>query len=231
MTMASNRQAQRKRAAKIIALLKKAYPQSGCSLRFKTAHQLLVATILSAQATDEQVNKITPALFRKYRTIEAFASVALPELEADIRSIGLFRNKAKSIKESAVMILHRFGGRVPDTLDEIIALPGVGRKTGSVVLGTWYGTAEGVVVDTHVKRLSRLLGLTRHDDALKIEHDLIDLIDHKDWIILTHLFIDHGRAVCIARRPRCEACVLNTLCPSAGLFASSARRRKPTTGQ
>jgi endonuclease III len=215
MTIREDKQAQKKRAAKIVALLKKTYPDSGCSLTFKTAHQLLVATILSAQSTDEQVNKITPALFRKYRTVEAFAAVPLPELENGIRSIGLYRNKARAIKESAIMILHRFGGRVPETLEEIVMLPGVGRKTGSVVLGTWYGRAEGVVVDTHVKRLSRLLGLTDHDDPLKIECDLMALIAQKDWIILTHLFIDHGRAVCVARRPRCGFCVLQQLCPSA----------------
>ena len=231
MTARSGIQAERRRAARIVALLKKAYPRSGCSLKFRTAHQLLVATILSAQAADEQVNKITPALFRKYRTIEDFAAVPLSELENDIRSIGLYRSKARSIKESAVMIAHEYGGRMPDTLDEIIKLPGVGRKTGSVVLGTWYGKAEGIVVDTHVKRLARLLGLTRHDDALKIERDLMELVDHKDWIILTHLFIDHGRAVCIARRPRCEVCVLNALCPSAGLFALSTPKLKPAAGR
>lgn len=227
MTITADRQAQRRRAAKIVALLKRAYPESGCSLIFKTAHQLLVATILSAQATDEQVNKITPALFRRYRTIEAFAAAPLPELEAAIRSIGLYRNKARAIKESAAMILHHFGGRVPETLDEIVKLPGVGRKTGSVVLGTWYGRAEGVVVDTHVKRLSRLLGLTSHDDPLKIERDLMEVVAQKDWIILTHLFIDHGRAVCIARRPRCEGCVLNSLCPSAGSAPVPMTGRKP----
>jgi endonuclease III len=231
MTITTDIQAQKKRAAKIVAWLKKAYPHSGCSLKFETAHQLLVATILSAQTTDEQVNKITPALFRKYGTVEAFAAAPLTKLENDIRSIGLYHNKARSIKESAVMILHEYGGQVPDTLDEIITLPGVGRKTGSVVLGTWYGKAEGIVVDTHVKRLSCLLGLTGHDDALKIEQDLMELVDPKDWIILTHLFIDHGRAVCIARRPRCEVCVLNALCPSAGLFGPSTPKRKPTAGR
>ncbi|NMC44435.1 MAG: endonuclease III [candidate division Zixibacteria bacterium] len=227
MTVTANKHVEMKRAAKIIALLRNAYPESGCSLKFRTAHQLLVATILSAQATDEQVNKITPALFRKYRTIEAFAAVSLPELEDAIRSIGLYRNKARAIKESAVMILHQFGGRVPETLDEIVKLPGVGRKTGSVVLGTWYGRAEGIVVDTHVKRLSRLLGLTGHDDPLKIERDLMAVVAQKDWIILTHLFIDHGRAVCIARRPRCAGCILNSLCPSAGSAPAPKPRRKP----
>lgn len=205
----------RKRAARIISLLKKEYPQSGCSLRFKTAHQLLVSTILSAQTTDEAVNKVTPGLFKKYPTIEAFAGADIAELEKDIATLGLFRNKAKAIKGSAMEILHRFGGRVPDTLEEIIALPGVGRKSGSVVLGTWYGKAEGIVVDTHVKRISRLLDFTEHTDANKVERDLMKIIAARDWIIFTHLMIDHGRAVCIARRPRCEICVLDRQCPSA----------------
>jgi endonuclease III len=205
----------KKRATKIVALLKKAYPDSGCSLHYKSAHQLLVATILSAQATDESVNKVTPALFKKYHSIEHFAGADITELENDIKSIGLYRNKAKSIKQSAVMILHEFGGVVPDTLTEITKLPGVGRKTGSVVLGTWYSKAEGIVVDTHVKRLAKLLGLTKHDDPDKVEKDLMEIIGRKDWIILTHLLIDHGRAVCVARRPQCEICILRKICPSA----------------
>ena len=207
----------KKRAAKIVARLKKAYPDSACSLKYKTAHQLLVATILSAQTTDEQVNKITPILFKKYPDIESFASADITRLENDIKSIGLFRNKAKSIKNASVMLLHEFGGKMPESLAEIIRLPGVGRKTGSVVLGTWFGKAEGIVVDTHVKRIARLLGLTDHKDPNKIEIDLMPVINKKDWIILTHLLIDHGRAVCIARRPQCEICVLNKLCPSANL--------------
>jgi endonuclease-3 len=205
----------KKRAAKIVALLKKEYPDSGCSLKFKTAHQLMVSTILSAQTTDEAVNKVTPGLFKKYKSIEAFASAEINELEQDIASLGLFRNKAKSIKNSAIEILHRFGGEVPDNLDDLVTLPGIGRKSGSVVLGTWYGKAEGIVVDTHVKRISRLLGFTKQTDVNKIERDLMEIISKKDWIIFTHLIIDHGRAVCIARRPRCEICVLNKQCPSA----------------
>ena len=205
----------RRRATRIVTLLKKAYPQAACSLHYTTAHQLLVATILSAQTTDEQVNKITPALFKKYRTIEDFASANLPVLEQAIRSIGLYRHKAKAIKGSSVMLRHHFGGRMPDTLDEITRLPGVGRKTGSVVLGTWFGKAEGIVVDTHVRRIARLLGLTDHHDPPKIEHDLMTAVARKNWIILTHLLIDHGRAVCVALRPRCGICVLNRLCPSA----------------
>ena len=206
----------KKRAAKIVQLLKAEYPDSRCSLTYKSVHQLLVATVLSAQTTDEAVNKVTPGLFKKYRSVKDFAAADITELEDDIRSIGLYRNKAKAIKESAIMILHEFGGKVPDSLDEIIKLPGVGRKSGSVVLGTWYGKAEGIVVDTHVKRIARLLGLTREKDPNKVEQDLMKVISRKDWIIFTHLMIDHGRAVCIARRPKCEICALKRQCPSSG---------------
>jgi endonuclease-3 len=206
----------KKRAARIVSLLKKEYPDSGCSLKFKSAHQLMVSTILSAQTTDEAVNKVTPGLFKKYKSIKDFASAEITELEKDIATLGLFRNKAKSIKGSAVEILHRFCGKMPDNLDDLVTLPGIGRKSGSVVLGTWYGKAEGIVVDTHVKRIARLLGLTKQTDANKVEQDLMKVIAKKDWIIFTHLIIDHGRAVCIARRPRCETCVLSKQCPSAG---------------
>lgn len=202
-------------ARKIVAKLKKEYPDAGCSLRYKTVHQLLVATILSAQTTDEQVNKVTPALFRKYKTVEAFAGTKISELEKDIMSIGLYRNKAKSIKQSAVQILHEFGGEVPDNMDDLVKLSGVGRKTAGVVLGEWYNAAEGIVVDTHVKRLSKRLDLTKQTDPHKIERDLMEIIPRRDWIILTHLLIDHGRAVCMARSPRCDACAINKLCPSA----------------
>ncbi len=204
----------KRRAGRIVELLKKAYPNSKCSLKFRSAHQLLVATILSAQTSDEAVNNVTLGLFARYRSIEDFAAADISSLEREIASLGLFRTKAKSIKQSAIELLNRYGGIVPDRLDEIITLPGVGRKTGSVVLGTWFGKAEGIVVDTHVKRISRLLGLTAHTDADKIEQDLMKIIPRKDWIILTHLMIDHGRAVCVARRPQCEICILRTQCPS-----------------
>ncbi len=204
----------KKRAAKIILLLKEAYPDSCCSLAYKSAHQLLVATILSAQTTDAQVNKVTPSLFRIFKDIEAFAGAGITDIERAIKSIGLYRNKAKSIKNASIAILHDYGGVVPDTLDEIIKLPGVGRKTGSVVLGTWYGKAEGIVVDTHVKRIANLLGLTDKQDPNKVELDLMEIINKRDWIILTHLIIDHGRAVCVARRPRCDECIVARQCPS-----------------
>ena len=205
----------KRRAARIVELLKKAYPDSRCSLKYRSAHQLLVATILSAQTSDEAVNSVTPGLFARYRSVEDFAAADISRLEREIASLGLFRTKARSIKQSAMELLNRYGGIVPDRLDEIITLPGVGRKTGSVVLGTWFGKAEGIVVDTHVKRISRLLGLTAHADADKVEQDLMKIIPRKDWIILTHLMIDHGRAICIARRPKCEICVLRAQCPSA----------------
>ncbi len=202
----------KKRATKVVKLLKSAYPDSKCSLNYKSAHQLLVATILSAQTTDEQVNKVTPNLFRKFRSIKSFAEAEQSDLEQNIKSIGLFRNKAKSIKNSAMMLLSDFGGTIPDELNEIIKLPGVGRKTGSVVLGTWFGKAQGIVVDTHVKRITHLLGLTDQTNPDKVEIDLMCIIKKIDWIILTHLLIDHGRAICVARRPNCDACVLNKQC-------------------
>jgi endonuclease III len=205
-----------KRAKQIVAYLKKLYPDAKCSLEYANVHQLMVATIISAQCTDDRVNKVTPALFQKYRSIEDFAKADPKELGEDIFSTGFHNNKAKSIIASAKALLENHGGRVPKTLAELVALPGVGRKTGSVVLGAGYGIAEGIVVDTHVGRISELLGLTSHTDPVKIEQDLIQLIPHDDWILLSHLLIRHGRAICIARRPKCPECRLNKLCPSAG---------------
>lgn len=206
------------RVRKIIALLKKAYPNAACSLNFQTPHQLLVATILSAQCTDERVNAVTPSLFKKYKSPSDFAAADLSELENDIRSTGFFRNKAKAIKESSRLLEEKYRGEMPQTLDELIQLPGVGRKTASVVLGAAFGKAEGIVVDTHVARLSRRLGWTSHDDPFKIEQDLMKLIPRDDWIIIAHLLIDHGRAVCMARQPHCRDCLLSRLCPSASKY-------------
>lgn len=210
--------AKKNRAGKIVALLKIAYPDAACSLNFRTPHQLLVATILSAQCTDERVNAVTPSLFEKYKSPFDFASADLSELENDIRSTGFFRNKAKAIKESSRLLEEKYRGKMPQTLEELTQLPGVGRKTASVVLGAAFGKAEGVVVDTHVARLSRRLGWSSHDDPLKIEQDLIKLIPRDDWIIIAHLLIDHGRAVCMARKPNCRGCLLSRLCPSANKF-------------
>jgi len=206
------------RARKIVAQLKKLYPDSGCSLTFRTPHQLLVATILSAQCTDERVNVVTRDLFKKYRSPKAFAGAGIDELENDIRSTGFFRNKAKAIKESARILSNDLGGRMPRTLDEMVKLPGVGRKTGSVVLGAAFGLAEGIVVDTHVTRLSRRLELTGENDPVKIERDLMLIIPKSDWIIYSHLLIDHGRAICKARKPACSECSVAVFCPSDGLF-------------
>lgn len=204
---------QRQRARKAVALLKKEYPNSACTLNFKTAHQLLVATILSAQCTDERVNIVTKYLFKKYRKPLDYASAPIKELEEDIRSTGFFRNKAKSIKNSSQTIVEIFRGKVPDKMEELVKLPGVGRKTATVILGTAFGKAEGVTVDTHVARLSRRLGFTHEKTPEKIEKDLMVLIPKKDWIIFSHLLIDHGRSVCKARKPECERCFLVKLCP------------------
>ena len=203
------------RAKKIVKALKTAYPDAKCSLNFKNIHQLMVATILSAQCTDERVNIVTQDLFKKYRSIKDFAGAGIKQLEKDIHSTGFYRNKAKSIKTSAQQLLEHYSGSIPRTLDELVTLAGVGRKTGSVVLGAGYGLTEGVVVDTHVIRISNLLKLTNHKDAFKIEKELMKILPKRDWIIFTHLMIDHGRAVCIARRPDCANCTLKNLCPSA----------------
>ncbi len=213
--MAESKQKKIERAAEIVAALKKEYPNAKCSLDFKTPHQLLVATILSAQCTDERVNIVTKDLFKKYKGPQDYAEVSGEELEEDIRSTGFFRNKAKSIKNSARDIVEKHGGKMPDTMEELVKLPGVGRKTASVILGTAFGKAEGVVVDTHVTRLSNRLGLTKEKNPEKIERDLMDILDKKDWIVFSHLIIDHGRAVCNARKPDCANCVIAEFCPSA----------------
>jgi endonuclease-3 len=202
-------------AKKIVALLKKHYPDARCTLDFKTTHQLLVATILSAQCTDERVNIVTKKLFKKYKNIKDFAAADIDELENDVRSTGFFRNKAKAIRHSARMLIDNYDGRIPDRLDEIVSLPGVGRKTGSVILGVAFDKAEGIVVDTHVMRLSNRLGLTDGKEPLKIEKDLMKLIPKNEWIVYSHMLIDHGRAVCTARRPDCRGCFLKKLCPTS----------------
>jgi len=205
----------KERARKIIKLLKRAYPDARCSLDFKTVHQLMVATILSAQCTDERVNMVTPSLFKRYRSVKAFAEADLEQLQSMIYTTGFFVNKAKSLKKSAQQLLEWHEGEVPRSLAELVKLTGVGRKTASVILGVGYGIAEGIVVDTHVGRISRLLGLTSQKDPLRIERDLMKILPHEDWIIYSHLLIFHGRAVCVARRPRCAECVLKARCPSA----------------
>jgi endonuclease III len=202
------------RAAEIVRRLRAAYPDARCSLTHHDPFQLLTATILSAQCTDERVNQVTPALFARYPTAADLAGARQEELEELIRSTGFFRNKARSLLGMAGAVTDLHGGRVPAEMEDLVALPGVGRKTANVVLGNAFGKAVGVVVDTHVKRLSGRLGLTRETDPEKIERDLMKLIPRRDWTDLAHLFIDHGRAICKAPRPRCEECFLADICPT-----------------
>ncbi|HEX9165987.1 MAG TPA: endonuclease III [Gemmatimonadales bacterium] len=201
--------------AAILRRLKKAYPNAHCALDHRTPFELLVATILSAQCTDVRVNLVTPALFARYPTPKALAGAPQEDVEALIRSTGFFRNKAKNLIAMATALVERHGGEVPADMEHLRVLPGVGRKTANVVLGNAFGMNEGVTVDTHVSRLSALLGLTRHTDPVKIETDLMALVPRRDWTLVSHLLIWHGRSVCIARRPRCGDCQLNDLCPSA----------------
>jgi endonuclease-3 len=199
--------------------LSRAYPDAKTELHHENAFELLCATILSAQCTDARVNLVTPYLFVRYPTPEALAAASRDELEQIIKPTGFFRNKSKSLIGMAQAVVADHGGQIPRTMAELRTLPGVGRKTANVVLGNAYGINEGVTVDTHVARLSRRLGLTRHEDPVKIELDLMPLFRRKDWALLSHLLIYHGRRVCIARRPRCEECVLNDICPPAFRFS------------
>jgi len=203
------------RAKVVLRRLGRAYPDAHCALQHADAYQLLVATILSAQCTDARVNMVTPALFARYPTATALAGATQADLEEMIRSTGFFRNKSRNLIAMAQAVVAEHQGEIPRTMAELQALPGVGRKTANVVLGNAFGIDEGIVVDTHVTRLTRLLELTREKDASKIEQDLMALFPRKAWTLLAHLLISHGRQVCIARRPKCEACVLADVCPSA----------------
>ena len=205
------------RTGKIIRLLKRAYPDAKCSLNHSNAFELLIATILSAQCTDARVNMVTQDLFRKYRKPEDYLKVSEKELQQDIRTTGFFRNKTKSIQGTAKALTEQYRGKVPQTMDQLLELPGVARKTANVVLGNAFGINSGVVVDTHVTRLSRRLGLTQQKTAEKIELDLIAIVPKKDWVIFSHLLIAHGRAICKARNPLCAECVVERLCPSSYL--------------
>ena len=219
--MKTARRAARRKAAtrspEILARLRDAYPDARCALDHHGAFELLCATILSAQCTDARVNLVTPALFRRYPTPEALARARQTDVEEIIRSTGFFRNKARSLIGMAQALVADHGGVVPRTMDQLRELPGVGRKTANVILGNAYGVNEGITVDTHVTRVSRRLGLTRHTDAVKIELDLMPLFPRDDWALLSHLFIFHGRRICVARKPRCPECPLVDLCPSAML--------------
>jgi endonuclease-3 len=203
-----------KRVAAILQKLDEAYPDASCELKHENPFQLLISTILSAQCTDVRVNEVTRTLYQKYKTPKDFAYADPKELEQEIRPTGFFRNKTKSIMGASKGIIENFRGEVPKTMDEILTLPGVARKTGNVVLGSGYGIASGVVVDTHVTRLSRRLDLTKHEDPKKIEQDLIKIIPQDHWIKFSHQLIWHGRRVCIARKPRCAECNLESICYS-----------------
>jgi endonuclease-3 len=203
-----------KRVAAILAKLDEAYPNATCELNYQNAFQLVIATILSAQCTDVRVNQVTETLFKKYPTPEAFAYATPSELEKEIRPTGFFRNKTKSVMGASKAIIEQFAGQVPRTMEEMLTLPGVARKTANVVLGTAYGIASGIVVDTHVQRLSNRLDLTRNEDPKKIEQDLMAIIPKEKWIQFSHQLIWHGRRVCFARKPNCAACNLESLCYS-----------------
>ena len=203
------------RLLKIIELLEKEYPKTKIALHYSSPLEILVATILSAQCTDKRVNLVTPSLFKKYKTAKDYANANLAELEQDIRSTGFYRNKAKNIKNAGRMIVERFDSQVPQTMEEILELPGVARKTANIVLSNAYGVIVGIAVDTHVRRLSKRLGLTENTNPDKIEKDLMQIVPKSHWKSITNLLISHGRAVCDARKPKCGICCLNKICPSA----------------
>lgn len=225
--------AQAKRhAGRVAKLLAEEYPDAACALTFRNPLELLIATILSAQCTDVRVNLVTKDLFRRYRTAEDYAKADAKDLEEQIKSTGFFRNKAKSIQGCCRRLVDECGGEVPEELDRLVKLPGVGRKTANVVLGTAFGIASGVVVDTHVARLSGRLGLTKHKDPVKIERDLMSLLPPRQWVDFSHRLIHHGRKVCVARRPKCEICRLNKICPRVGVTEPKAAKpaRKKVAG-
>lgn len=223
----------KRHAARVAKLLAEEYPDAQCALEFRSPLELLIATILSAQCTDVRVNLVTKDLFRRYRSAEDFARADLDELERQIKSTGFFRNKAKNIQACCLRLVEEHGGEVPQELEQLVKLPGVGRKTANVVLGTAFSIAVGVVVDTHVARLTWRLGLTKHKDPVKIERDLMTLLPSKEWVDFSHRLIHHGRRVCIARAPKCEICRLEKICPRAGVAEKGAKKvpRKKSTAK
>jgi endonuclease-3 len=226
----------RRRAAAVLRRLARAYPDAKCSLDYSTPLELLVATVLSAQCTDVRVNMVTPALFRKYRTAADYARAPAGALENDIRQTGFFNSKAKSLRRAGATIAREYGGRVPETMEELVKLPGVGRKTANVILGNAFGKDEGFVVDTHVARVTRRLGFHRQTDPVRIEQELNTLVPEGRRTLAAHQLIFHGRQICVARRPRCEICPVNSLCPKVGVplmirrAAGTSRSRLPATG-
>ena len=205
------------RTQEIVQELHALYPEANCALNHRNAHELLFSTIMSAQTTDVNVNRVTETLFEKYRTVADFAAADLETFQDEIRSTGFFRNKAKNVLGAAQMLMDEFGGEVPDTMEDLLKLPGVARKTANVVLGTWFGKAEGFVVDTHVKRLAFRLGVTEETNPVKVEKDLMTAFPRSEWTFLGHGIILHGRQVCDARKPQCDACSLRPLCPRLGV--------------
>jgi endonuclease-3 len=218
------------RIAEILKRLDQLYPDVTCALTHSSAWELLVATILSAQSTDVNVNRVTPELFRKYPTVQDFAAITPEQLEPDVRSTGFFRNKSKSVVGAAKKIVADFGGQVPDEMDKLLTLPGVARKTANVVLGTWFKKADGLVVDTHVHRISRRLELTKEDEPQKIEQDLMKVIPREKWILFSHQIIWHGRKLCYARKPNCAGCLLENLCHAGDKTWSTVEMHKDATG-
>jgi endonuclease-3 len=216
----------KKTAGKVVRHLAADYPDVTCALENETPFELLVATILSAQCTDARVNMVTPELFRRWPTAAEMARAPTRDLEKVIQSTGFFRNKAKNIKAASQGLMEEYGGEVPSDLESLVALPGVGRKTANVVLGTAFGVASGVVVDTHVTRVSRRLGLTRHTDPTKIEQDLMSLLPQKEWVNFSHRMIHHGRRICVARKPRCPECSMNKFCPKIGVTEKDKETRR-----
>jgi endonuclease-3 len=214
------------RISEILKRLDQLYPDVQCALTHSSAWELLVATILSAQSTDVNVNRVTPELFRKYPTVEAFAAITSEQLEPDVRSTGFFRNKSKSVVGAARKIVANYGGQVPTNMADLLTLPGVARKTANVVLGSWFKIADGVVVDTHVHRISRRLELTANDDPQKIEQDLMRIIPREKWILFSHQIIWHGRKLCIARKPKCVDCPLENICHAADKTWSTVEMHK-----
>jgi endonuclease-3 len=218
------------RIAEILRRLNLQYPDVTCALTHKSAWELVVATILSAQSTDVRVNMVTPELFKKYPTVQDFAKIEPQQLEPDIHSTGFFRNKSKSVVGAARRVVSEFGGKVPDNMDDLLTLPGVARKTANVVLGTWFGKNEGVVVDTHVHRISRRLELTKNDDPKKIEQDLMAIIPREKWTLFSHQIIWHGRRLCIARSPKCVECPLENICHAEDKTWSTVEKHKGAKG-
>ena len=209
--------ANKERAKEVFDRLDAIYPDAECSLDHSNPLELMVATILSAQCTDARVNKISPALFKRFPTAQSYADAPLEEIKKYVQTCGFYHNKAKNIQANALILLEKHGGEVPQSLEELVNLPGVGRKTANVVLGSAFGLAEGVVVDTHVGRISRRLGLTKAKDAIRAERDLIREIPRNQWVVISHRFIQHGRSTCLARKPRCVGCGLVNLCPKVGV--------------